>query len=215
MQRQQSQENRFEQMDDHDQPTEPMSQVILSPFSAPPYMAGSLIDRQGVPAPQLDERPFPKRSANAADPLHRLPGTPPVYPVLPPAPAPSRNGRPAGGSPPNIQPRKPAKLAPRQPRRSSFPAFVGFFLVIVQLLLLLRLVFLLFGLSNNNPWIGLVYTISAVFELPFRLLLENVKIPIIYGTELYSDLIVIFALLMYGLISRILVRFLKALLHSR
>ena len=215
MYRQQSQENQFEQMDDHDQPTEPMSRVILSPFSSPTYMAESSIDQQDVPAPQLDERPFPKQSANAADPLHRLPGTPPVYPVLPPAPAASRNGRPAGGSPPNTQPRKPAKPAPRQPRRSSFPVFVGFFFVIVQLLLLLRLVFLLFGVSNNNPWIGLVYIISAVFALPFRLLLGNVKIPVIYGTELYGDLIIIFALLMYGLISRILVRFLKALLHSR
>jgi hypothetical protein len=74
---------------------------------------------------------------------------------------------------------------------------------------------LLFGFSSNDLWVGLVYTLSAIFVLPFRLLLENIKIPILYGTELYSDLIIIFALLMYGLLSRILVRFLKALLHSR
>jgi len=92
---------------------------------------------------------------------------------------------------------------------------VGLFFVAVELFLLLRLVFLLTGSTDNTVWVGLVNTISTVFLLPFLLLLENVKIPLISGTELYTDLLIVFALFVYGLISRVLVRFLKALLNSR
>lgn len=203
MRKQESEEG---QIDDHEQQTEPMSRVFLSPLAE-----GSAIHK-GVPAPQLDERPFPRQSAGPIDSFNRAPGIPPVYPVLPPGPVESHNGRPAGGVPPHIHTRR---AAPRQPHRSSFPAFVGLFFVAVELLLLLHLIFLLFGFSSNDLWVGLVNTLGAVFVLPFQLLLENIKLPILYGTELYSNLIIIFALLMYGLLSRILVRFLKALLHSR
>ena len=92
---------------------------------------------------------------------------------------------------------------------------MGLFFVIVELLLLLRLVFLLFGVSASDVWVALVYTISAIFMLPFGPILEDVKIPLLYGTDLYYYLLIIFALLMYGLLSRVLVRFLKALLNSR
>ncbi len=217
MRRQQPQEDRFERIDDYEQPTEPMSQVILSPFPVPAYQAGSPIDQESVPTPQLDERPFPKQGVTPVDAFNRSPATPPVYPILPRAPAESRNGRPPGGTLPHPHPyaRRPENSVSRQPRRSSFPAFVGLFFVAVELILLLRLAFLLFGISGNNVWVGLVYTISAIFVLPFRLLLGNVKIPILYGTDLYYNLLTIFALLTYGLLSRILVRFLKALLNSR
>lgn len=215
MRGQRSQGHRFEQMDDFEQPTEPMSQVFLAPFSAPTYQAGTPVDRQGVPMPQLDERPFPQSGAAPVESFNRPLGTPAVYPVLPPAPPDSRKGRPPGGAPPLILPGKPEAFAPRKPRRSSFPILVGLFFVAVELLLLLRLVFQLTGLTDNSVWVGLVNTISTVFLLPFLLLLENVKIPLIYGTELYSDLLIVFALFVYGFLSRILVRFLKALLNSR
>ncbi len=215
MRRQQPQEDPFEHMDDYEQPTEPMSQVILSPFSAPTYQAVSSIDQESVPTPQLDERPFPKQGVTPVDAFNRSPATPPVYPFLPLAPTEGRNGRPPGGAPPHLHPRRPDNFVPRQAHRSSFPTFVGLFFVAVELLLLLRLAFLLFGISGSNIWVGLVYTISAIFVLPFRLLLENVKIPILYGTDLYYNLLTIFALLTYGLLSRVLVRFLKALLNSR
>ncbi len=210
MQKQQPQDKRFEQMSDYEQPTEPMSQVILSPYSS--TIPESSIDEKDIPAPQLDERPFPKQSANPVDAFHRLPASPPMYPVLPPAPVESLNGRPPGGVLPGIPPRVPDKAAPRKPHRSSFPVFVGFFFVIVEILLLLRLLFLLSGTSGSNVWVGLVNTLSGIFVLPFRLLLENVKIPLLYGSELYNDLLIVFALLMYVILSRILVRFLKAVL---
>lgn len=215
MRGQRSQEHRFEHMDDFEQPTEPMSQVFLSPYSAPTYHARTPVDQQGVPTPQLDERPFPQSGAVPVEVFNRPLGTPPVYPVLPTAPPERHRGRPPGGAPPSILPGKSEAFAPRKPRRSSIPIWVGLFFVAVELFLLLRLVIQLTGLTDNSAWVGLVNTISTVFLLPFLLLLENVKIPLIYGTELYSNLLIVFALFVYGLLSRVLVRFLKALLNSR
>ncbi|SRR6266516_4793969 len=211
MHKQQPQDNRFEQMNDYEQPTEPMSQVILSPHSSTIPVPEPSIDEKDLPAPQLDERPFPKQSANSVD-AFQGPPAPPMYPVLPPVPAQGFNGRPPGGALPGIPPRVADKPAPRKPHRSSFPVFVGFFFVIVEILLLLRLLFLLSGTQDSNVWVGLVNTLSGIFVLPFRMLLENVKIPLLYGSQLYNDLLIVFALLMYVILSRILVRFLKAVL---
>jgi hypothetical protein len=101
------------------------------------------------------------------------------------------------------------------PRRSVFPAVVGLFFVLIQLLLLVRVALQFLGQSGNLWWVGLIYNISNVFVLPLRLLLQNVNVPVIAGTDLYNYLLFLVAILIYGLISRILVRFLKALLHSR
>jgi hypothetical protein len=202
-------------MDDFEQPTEPMSQIFLSPNFTPTFQTGRPLDQKGVPAPQLDVRPFPKSGAAPMDGRNRLTGNSHVYPVLPPVPGESRNGRPPGGAPPYINPGKVKVSAPRQARNSSFPALVGLFFVAVELVLLLRLVFVLVGSTGYTGWVGVINTTSTVFLLPFLVLLENVKIPLIYGTELYSDLLIVFAIFVYGFLSRILVRFLKAVLNSR
>jgi hypothetical protein len=215
MRRQRSQDKRFEEMDDFDQPTEPMSQVFLSPYFAPTYQTGVPVDLNGVPAPQLEERPFPTYGVAPVDGFNRPPGTSPVYQVSPPDPLENGNGRSPGGAAPYVKPGKVKVSAPRQPRNSSFPVLVGLFFVAVELILLLRLVFVLVGLSDNTGWVGIVNITSTVFLLPFMALLENVKVPLINGTELYSNLLIVFALFVYGLLSRILVRFLKAVLNSR
>ena len=87
--------------------------------------------------------------------------------------------------------------------------------MLVQLLLLVRVVLQFLGQPGNIWWVGLIYNVSSVCVLPLRLLLDNVNVPLIAGTELYNYLLILLAILLYGLISRILVRFLKALLHSR
>jgi hypothetical protein len=201
---QQPQENRFEHMNEFEQPTEPMSQVFLSPFFAPTYQSGVPSDQKGVPAPQLDERPFPKSAIAPVDVFNYPADSLERYDV----------GRPRGTKQ-HLNPGKDKAFAPRQPGNSSFPIVVGMFFVTVELFLLLRLVFVLVGLTDTNGWVGLVNTISTVFLLPFWLLLQNVKVPLISGTELYSDLLIVFALFAYGLLSRVLVRFLKAVLNSR
>jgi hypothetical protein len=189
-----------------------MAQVFLPPYAAPTFQTGASIEQNAIPAPQLDERPFPKSGANPVE-VSRSPATPPAYPVLPTAPSESRNSRP-GDAPLYLHPGKSDAFVRRQPRRSSFPALVGLFFLAVELLLLLRLLFLLFGAPTSNVWVAFVYTVSTFFLLPFFLLLENVKIPLLNGTELYSDLLIVCAIFVYGLLSRILVRCFKALLKS-
>jgi hypothetical protein len=87
--------------------------------------------------------------------------------------------------------------------------FVGLFFVAVQLLLLVYFALQLIALPGKTPWVGLIYTTGSLFLLPFRLLMQNVAVPI--PVEVYTLL----AILIYGLLSRILVRFLKILLRSR
>jgi hypothetical protein len=200
-------------MHDFEEPTEPMSQVFLPPYSAPTFQTGALTDWNAIPAPQLDERPFPKSGAHPKE-ISRSPSTP-VYQVLPPATPESHNSRPPGGITPYVHPGKPGAFVRHLTRRNSFPALVGLFFLVVELALLLRLLILLFGAQTSNVWVAFVYTVSTFFLLPFFLLVENVKIPLLNGTELYSDLLIVCAICVYGLLSRILVRLFKALLNSR
>ncbi len=215
MRRNQPKDNRFEEFDEHNQPTEPMSQIILTPFSSSPYASGT----PTIPAFQPDEQPFPPQGPNT----FLAPGTSnrsrvsPAYPFLPAAPVYNRDGRPPGGAYPVLPPDtvQPGKRRRTKARHSSFPALVGLLFVLVQLVLLVQVVLQLLGQSGSLWWVGLIYNVSNVFVLPFRLLLQNVNIPLIAGTDLYNYLLVLVAILLYGLISRILVRFLKALMHSR
>ena len=200
-------------MHDFEEPTEPMSQVFLPTYKAPTFQTGISPDRNAIPAPQLDEVPFPKSGTNPVD-RSGIFGIPRNYQILPPAIPDSRNGRSSGEAQPYVYTGKPDAFRQRQTRRSSFPAMVGFFLLAVEILLLLRLLFSLSGAPISNMWVGFVYTVSTFFLLPFFLLLQNVKIPIINGTELYSDLLIVCAVFVYGIISRILVRFFKALLNA-
>jgi len=201
-------------MHDFEEPTEPMSQVFLPNYAAPTFQSGISPDRNAIPSPPLDEVPFPK---SGTDPTDRsgMSGVSPIYPILQPAIPDSRNGWSPGVAPPDNYTGKPDTFMPHQTRKSSFPTVAGLFFLAVEILLLLRLVFSLFGAPISNLWVGFVYTVSTFFLLPFFLLLENVKIPLINGTEFYSDLLIVCAIFVYGVISRILVRFLKALLNGR
>ncbi len=102
---------------------------------------------------------------------------------------------------------KPASQTQHRP--SAFPALVGLFFVLVQLLLLVRFVLRLLNFPGNVSWIGIIYAISGVFVLPFRLLLENINFPIPNTLEIYT----LIAILVYGLLSRLIVRLLKAILR--
>lgn len=215
------QPDNFGDMDEHDSPTEPMSQVILSPFSSTiPYSNGvnrAVPGDGAVPTPAAYEQPFPQQ-----DPLdYPQPGTfyqrpeAQVYPVLPPIST-TKNGRPAGGAAPIYNgPVLPTPFKPAQPHRSTIPLWVGVFLVCVQLLLLIRFVLQLISYSTSPLWVSLIYSVSSLFIFPFRALLYSLTSSLTIGTDLLDLLAILFAILMYGLLSRILVRFLKALLHSR
>ncbi|MEO6888848.1 MAG: hypothetical protein ABI456_06555 [Ktedonobacteraceae bacterium] len=191
-------DNRFGELDEHDMPTEPMAQVIFSPVAATSPIEG------GIPMPQPPARPFPQQHARGAFPppaMMRPPETS-VYPVLPPLPVTSGRDRPAGGAGP---------VQTTRSRRSAVPMLVGLFFLAVQILLLTRFILDVLALQHTSLWMDIVYEVSTVFLLPFRLLLQSVTLPFSIGIELYTML----AILIYGLFSRILVRFLKAFLHSR
>ena len=201
---QQSQYNAFEGVDEHNQPTEPMMPVFLPPSAT---VAGgtptNADDVLSLPAPQPHERPFPYQAiSNNATP-HR--SQQPAGPVI------NNGGRQSPGDVPPAQPiaaGNPVQTTGPSPRRSSWPLSVGLFFVTVQLLLLVRFVLKLFALAESTAWIGLIYTISGIFVLPFRLLLQNI-LPFSQVLEIYTLL----AILVYGLLSRLLVRLLKAVLR--
>jgi hypothetical protein len=124
---------------------------------------------------------------------------------------PAAGKRKKGGFPPagasSIYP-APVQKAARRRRHSAIPALVGLFFVAVQFLLLLRFVLKLINISGNATWIPIVYTISSIFVLPFRLIFQQITLPIPIWLELYT----LVAILGYGLLSRIVVPVLKALL---
>jgi hypothetical protein len=141
---------------------------------------------------ELDEHNAPTEPLNTIHPPSNPAGIPagePIYPVLPPLPTSARNKK------------KP----------SSIPTFVGISFVAVQLLLLVRFALKLIGLQGNVPWVSLVYAVSNIFVLPFRLILHNLPLPLPIPTSI--ELYTLLAILFYGLLSRILVRVLKAILH--
>ncbi|HLX39890.1 MAG TPA: hypothetical protein VKR42_05130 [Ktedonobacteraceae bacterium] len=197
MRRQQQQpqkDSSFEEIDEHDQPTEPMMPVVIAPF-APTQVNGLQPSRY----PYLPPEPVKKQKQNGHRPAGGAAASLPV-PTFPAAPV--NQDYP-------VLPARPAKQV--QAGQSPIPAFVGLFFVMVQLLLLVRFMLKLLNVSGNAKWLSIVYDVSDLFVFPFRLLLQNTVLSLSVSVEIYTLL----AILIYGLFSRILVRFLKALLNSR
>jgi len=87
---------------------------------------------------------------------------------------------------------------------------VGLFFVVVQCLLLTRFVLKIVNLVISQPWFSIVYGLSEVFVLPFRVLWQQVPLQLSSSLEIYTLL----AILLYGLLSRILVRILKVVFKA-
>lgn len=206
----------FEDFDEHDSPTEPMSAVILSPYAVPSSLPGSgnglgAYGTPTIPAPQPPEAPFP-RNGQSVVPFAPLSEAPGVYPVLPASPLKSGNGRPPGGAGFTGEKRRPVGA---QSHSSSIPIVVGALFVVAQLVLLVRVVLLLFGVPASNILVELVYAGGTLLAWPLRLLLEHLPFAAQIGADLIGYLAALMAILVYGVLARVLVRFLKALLNSR
>jgi hypothetical protein len=202
---------RSDDIDEHDQPTEPALPVVLPPISPTIPYGVPTVANEYIPAPQPHDRPFPYQDGPYGNPSYAAPATP-VYPVLPPTSSMENDRRPPGGAAPGYpvgSDRGNASTPTSRTRRSSLPLLVGIFFVLVQLLLLTRFVLTLLAFPASTTWVGTIYTFSSIFVLPFRLFLQNFAPVLPSSIELYTLL----AILIYGLLSRILVRFLKALLH--
>ncbi len=191
-----------EELNEYNAPTKP----LLPPMEEP-VPNGELTPTEEMlpmPLPYGQSFPFQQGQGPSAAP------SVPVYPVLPPAPTIQQGHRPAGSAA-SLQPEKSTGSAGS--RQSPVPLFVGLFFVAVQFLLLVSFLARLINLPSYQQWLGVIYGISSLFLLPFRLLFEHVTLPfsLTIGVEIYTLL----AILVYGLLSRLLVRLLKALLRSR
>jgi hypothetical protein len=200
-----TQNKRAEEIDEHDQPTEPIPRFDLPSFTPTIGSCVSSPDQKTIPRPQPYARPFPQQPP-------QYPVRSGTYPYLPPAPNIQKRGRPAGGVPPTqsvptCEPARPARVR----RRSAIPLLVGLFFVAVQCLLLMRFILKIVNLVISQSWFSIVYALSEVFVLPFRALWQQVPLQIPSSLEIYTLL----AILVYGLFSRILVRILKAVFNSR
>lgn len=215
-----------EPMDEHNQPTEPLPRFVLPAYTPPtsqPFVEPTIftvpeasvppLQQQipivpGVPQPQQPLQPQfplpyvqPPQPIQAYNPYSNNPAlagaAPPVVPVLPPLPQ-------------DVQAQQKGKESKKQPRLRR-PLYVGFFFVAVQFLLLARFVLNLLNLPVDNVWRDIIFTFSDVFLLPFSLLFRQITLPAAVGPELYTLL----AVLIYGIVSRILVRLLKTLLRTQ
>src|SRR5579859_5649882 len=110
----------FEDFDEHDSPTEPMSAIVLSPNAVPSPNGLQPYGVPSIPAPQPPEIAFPG-NGQPVTPFAPLPETPDAYPVLPASPLKHGKGRPPGGG---VLAGEQGRLVRAQPRQSSIPIVV-------------------------------------------------------------------------------------------
>ncbi len=193
------QHNDTTQIDEHDEPTEPMRHADVAAFV--PTIPNTVLpsDEEDVPSPKSATHPFPHQYVQPVSPS-------PVYPVLPAKPI---------DSPQNSVSVQPVvanhSSQQKKVRRKIIPLAVGMCFVAIQMLLLFRFLLKVLNVSSDNIWVGAVYEVSNVFVLPFRVLFLQLAIPQFFTVELYTLL----AILVYGLVSRIVVHMLKVLFKTR
>ncbi len=193
------QHNDTTQIDEHDEPTEPMRRADVAAFVPTIPSTALPSDEEDVPSPKSATHPFPHQY------VQPVPSSP-VYPVLP--------------AKPNLPPQNSVTVQPeaashssqqKRVRRKMIPLVVGMCFVAIQTLLLSRFLLKVLNVSPDNIWVGAVYGVSNVLVLPFRVLFLQLAIPQLFTVELYTLL----AILAYGVISRILVHMLKVLFKTR
>jgi hypothetical protein len=184
-------------IDEHDEPTEPLPLVDTLPIA--PIQQDKTLP---APHPANQAAPYQPGQANPGQP------SPPQqpYPYVPPPPTnqqgpPQENGEKIKSAGTGKQTRSGRSLKPLLP---------GFFFIAVQILLLLRFFLRITGLMADQWWVGVIMGISEVFDSPFRALLLQVSLQLPAQVEVYTLL----AVIVYGLISRLLVRLLKIILRS-
>jgi hypothetical protein len=232
-----SRRRRQDQIDEHTTPTEPLpdnsamhfpvsnedhspswDRTTAAPFSPPskpgpnaPFLPGTPPGGNYSPwltSPYSDQRQPPPMYPYTQNPSPgggRYP-----YPFFP--------GNPPGGnygSWPGDAARSPERAKKQHTRqRRLLLACVSLFFICLQLLLVVRFVIRLLSLSPNIAWVNVLTTVSEIFVLPFRALWF--QIPSV-GTLLQAniELYTLIAILIYGMLSRLLVGILKLMSKSR
>jgi len=192
--------NGAQEIDEHNQTTEAFD-FGVSPYA--PTVTGNRLPPDTPPIAMV--RPVPPQQA-AQPPLIG------AYPFLPPAPARKDEKAPIGRSlAPSQSQIDRISTSGSQKLRKVFPALVGLCFVAVQLLLLASFVLKVVGLWNNTLWTNVLYLISDVFIWPWQALVHLLPTPF----SIPAQIVTLLAILLYGVISRIVVRCLKLLLHTR
>lgn len=190
---------------DYNDPTEPLEPVFLPSYAANPAPGGTFAGAATVPAAQPYAQPFPAEIQPAYP--YPQPSAQAAYPVLPPAPQQKYYGSPPGGAPATYQPGRTRR------HHSPLPGLVGLFFLLVQLVLLARGVFMLLNVQNTTLWLTLLFAAGDLFVQPIRWLAANVNFSVLAGTQLLLYLEFLVAVLAYGILSRLLVRLLRAFLN--
>jgi hypothetical protein len=186
-------------IDEHNEPTEPLPLVDMLP-TVPIQQDKTLPAPSPTPADQA--APY-----QPGQPQQLAPSPQQPYPYVPP---PTTQQGPAQENGEKIKSLNPGKQT-RSSRRSLKPLLPGFFFIAIQTLLLLRFFLKITGLMADQWWVGVVMGVSEVFVSPFRALWLQVSLQLPAQVEVYTLL----AVIVYGLISRLLVRLLKTILKSQ
>jgi hypothetical protein len=194
--------NGAEEIDEHNQTTEPFG------FGVSPYAPTATGDRLPPETPPIAMvRPGSQSQVPAQPPLIG------AYPFLPPAPVHSKGA--AASAAENIKPSQSGASSASVPGmrrlRKVFPALVGLCFVVVQVLLLVSFGLKIVGQWDSTLWANVLYLISDIFVWPVQALVHQIPLPF----SISAQIITLAAILLYGVISRIVVRCLKLLLHSR
>ncbi len=194
--------NGAEEFDEYNQATEPFD-FGVSPYA--PTVTGDRLPPETPPIAMV--RPGSQPQAATPPPLIG------AYPFLPPAPVHS-NGKsavPAGGIAPPQPGSASASVVASRRLRKVFPALVGLCFVVIQVLLLVSFGLKMVGQWDSTLWANVLYVISDIFIWPVQTLVQQLPLPFSISTQIVT----LSAILLYGVIARIVVRCLKLLLHSR
>ncbi len=194
--------NGAEEINEHNQATEPFD-FGVSPYA--PTVTGDRLPPETPPIAMV--RPVSQQQVPTQPPLIG------AYPFLSPASA-HPNGKaasPVGSiTPPQSGDTKSSVPTSRRLRK-VFPALVGLCFVVVQLLLLVSFGLKIVGQWDSTLWANVLYTISDIFVWPVQTLVHQLPLPF----SISAQIVTLLTILLYGVISRIVVRCLKLLLHSR
>ena len=216
LRRQKPGKNSPDEMDEHNQPTEPMPPLVL-PAPAVPGIASS------IPLPADPTLPVPPvygipNAYPAFSPAHypvqggQQPY--PVYPILPPQTRQQQIQAGAGSAGSQFHPGEAAGQILKVAswiiftQRRLLPWLVGAFFVVVELLLIVRALLALIGRVIFVPRQMGIEAFSDMFLFPVQLLIQALHLPMAIGIEISCVL----ALPLYVVLSRLLVRIFKMLL---
>ncbi|MBV9711041.1 MAG: hypothetical protein JO011_09020 [Ktedonobacteraceae bacterium] len=193
--------NGIDQIDEHNQTTEPFN-FGVSPYA--PTVTGNRLPPDTSPIAIV--RPGSQQQGPPQPPLIG------AYPFLPPSPT-RQNGKavsPAGSVTPPQAGGSRSFVPGSRRLRKLFPPLVGLCFVVIQVLLLVSFGFKIVGHWDSTLWANVLYVISDVFIWPVQALVSLLPLPF----AVPAQIVTLLAILLYGMISRVVVRSLKFLLRE-